>query len=117
PGFSQDANPYAHRLFFIEPTADDERARSTHTALRWLVANESLRRLRLGDDVVAFSVVRELSLDFERQRLKQAGSSEWEQLRAAQIQVDALKDDLERSKAEDRKSTRLNSSHVKISYA
>lgn len=100
PGFSQDANPYAHRLFFIEPTADDERARSTLTALRWLVANESLRRLRLGDDVVAFSVVRELSLDFERQRLKQAGSSEWEQLRAAQIQVDALKDDLERSKAE-----------------
>lgn len=100
PGFSQDANPYAHRLFFIEPAADDERARSTLTALRWLVANESLRRLRLGDDVVAFSAVRELSLDFERQRLKQAGSSEAEQLKAAQIQVDALKDDLERSKGE-----------------
>ncbi|WP_055451309.1 hypothetical protein [Thiomonas bhubaneswarensis] len=100
PGFSQDANPYAHRLFFIEPAADDERARSTLTTLRWLVANESLRRLRLGDDVVAFSAVRESSLDFERQRLKQAGSSEAEQLKAAQIQVDALKDDLERSKAE-----------------
>lgn len=100
PGFSQDANPYVHRLFFVEPVADDGRARSTLTALRWLVANESLRRLRLGDDVVAFSEVRESSLDFERQRLKQAGSSETEQLKAAQIQVDALKDDLERSKAE-----------------
>lgn len=100
PGFSQDANPYAHRLFFVEPVAHDGRARSTVTALRWLVANESLRRLRLGDDVVAFSEVRESSLDFERQRLKQAGSSEAEQLKAAQIQVDALKNDLERSKAE-----------------
>lgn len=99
PGFSQDANPYAHRLFFIEQ-ADHERARSTLTALRWLVANESLRRLRLGDDVVAFSAVRESSLDVERQRLRQAGSSEAEQLKAAQIQIDALKDDLERSRAE-----------------
>lgn len=99
PGFSQDANPYAHRLFFIEQ-ADHERARSTLTALRWLVANESLRRLRLGDDVVAFSAVRESSLDVQRQRLRQAGSSEAEQLKAAQIQIDALKDDLERSRAE-----------------
>jgi len=99
PGFSQDANPYAHRLFFIEQ-ADHERARSTLTALRWLVANESLRRLRLGDGVVAFSAVRESSLDVERQRMRQAGSSEAEQLKAAQIQIDALKDDLERSRAE-----------------
>lgn len=100
PGFSLDANPYANRLFFIDPSDDDEQARSTQKALRWLVASESLRRLRLGDDVVAFSEVRESSLDFERQRLKQAGLSEAEQLKAAQIQVDALKDDLERSKAE-----------------
>lgn len=99
PGFSLDANPYAHRLFFIEPS-DDERARSTQKALRWLVASESLRRLRLGDDVVAFSAVRESSLDFERQRLQRAGSSDAEQLKAAQIQIEALKDDLERSKAE-----------------
>lgn len=100
PGFSLDANPYAHRLFFIEPSDDDERARSTQKALRWLVARESLRRLRLGDDVVAFSAVRESSLDFERQRLQRAGSSDAEQLKAAKIQIEALKDDLERSKAE-----------------
>lgn len=100
PGFSQDANPYAHRLFFVERVADDGGARSTLTALRWLVANESLRRLRLGDDVVAFSAVRESSLDFERQRLQRADSSDAEQLKAAQIQIEALKDDLARSKAE-----------------
>lgn len=100
PGFTQGANPYAHRLFLIESAADDGRARSALKSLRWLVANESLRRLRLGDDVVAFSVVRESTLDLERQRLRQAGSSDSEQLEAAQIQVDALKDDLKRSKSE-----------------
>lgn len=100
PGFTQDANPYAHRLFLIESTADDGRKRSALNSLRWLVANESLRRFRLGNDVVAFSAVRESTLDFERQRLRQAGSSDSEQLEAAQIQIDALKDDLERSKAE-----------------
>lgn len=100
PGFSQDANPFAHRLFFIEPATENSRARSILRTLRWLVANESVRRLRLGDDVIAFSVVRELSLDFERQRLKKTGSSKAEQLQAAQKQIEALKDDLERSKAE-----------------
>lgn len=100
PGFSQDANPYANRLYFIDPVVGGERAKSTLTALRWLVANDSLRRYRLGDDVVTFSAVRESSLECERKRLKQAGSSEKEQLKAAQTQVDALKDDLEHSKAE-----------------
>lgn len=100
PGFTQDANPYAHRLFLIESTTDDGRARSALKSLRWLVANDSLRRFRLGDDVVAFSAVRESALDFERQRLRRAGSADSEQLEAAQLQVDALKDDLDRSKAE-----------------
>ena len=41
--------------------------------------------------------VREASLDVERERLKQAGSAYTEQLRAAQAQIDALKEDLRRS--------------------
>ncbi|RDE49301.1 MAG: hypothetical protein DVS81_17330 [Candidatus Accumulibacter meliphilus] len=97
PGFTYDANPYAHRLFFIDPKPSEERARSTLTALRWLAANESIRRLQLGADVLAFSAVREASLDVERERLRQAGSADTEQLRAAQAQIDALKDDLRRS--------------------
>lgn len=97
PGFSYDANPYAHRLFFIDPQPSEERAKSTLTALRWLAANESIRRLHLGADVLAFSAVREASLDVERERLKQTGSADTEQLRAAQAQIDALKDDLRRS--------------------
>lgn len=97
PGFSQDANPFAHHLFFVGPNANDERAKSTLTALRWIAANESVRRLQLGTDVLAFSAVREARLDVERERLKQAGSADIEQLRAAQAQIDALKDDLRRS--------------------
>lgn len=100
PGFTQGANPYTHRLFLIESTEDGARARSALKSLRWLVANESLRRFRLDDEVVPFSAVRESTLDFERQRLRETGSSDSEQLEAAQLQVDALKDDLERSKAE-----------------
>ncbi|MEF3060427.1 hypothetical protein V4C85_11170 [Ralstonia solanacearum] len=97
PGFSHDASPYVHRLFFVETTPSVERTRSTLTSLRWLVANESLHRFQLGDNVVAFSAVREESLDLERERLKQTGSADAEQLQTAQTQVDALKDDLRRA--------------------
>ncbi len=97
PGFTYDANPFAHRLYFIDPTAIGDRTRSTLTALRWLAANESIRRLQLGTEVLTFSAVREASLDVERARLQQTGSADTEQLRAAQAQIDALKDDLRRS--------------------
>ncbi|MCS6944071.1 MAG: hypothetical protein RMK97_01420 [Sutterellaceae bacterium] len=97
PGFTYDANPFAHRLFLLGSNADDERARSALNALRWIAANESVRRLQLGTDVLAFSAVRDASLDFERERLKKLGSADTEQLRAAQAQIDALKDDLRRS--------------------
>jgi len=97
PGFTYDANPFAHRLFFTDPKTSGDRARSTMTALRWLAANESIRRLQLGAEVLAFSAVREASLDVERARLQSAGSADNEQLRAAQAQIDALKDDLRRS--------------------
>lgn len=97
PGFTYNANPFAHRLFLLGTNAEDDRTRAVLTALRWVAANESVRRLQLGNDVLAFSAVREASLDFERERLKRVGSSYTEQLQAAQAQIDALKDDLQRS--------------------
>lgn len=97
PGFTHDANPFAHRLFLLNNNATDERAQSALTALRWIAANESVRRLELGTDVLAFSAVRDASLDVERERLKQTGSADTEQLRAAQAQIDALKETLRRS--------------------
>ncbi|MHA6886371.1 hypothetical protein [Ralstonia pseudosolanacearum] len=100
PGFSYDANPYAHRLFFVQSDMDEGRAKSILATLSWLVANGSLRHLRLGEEVVAFSLVREASLDFERKRLKEIGYGDAEQLQAAQSQIEALKEDLKRAGAE-----------------
>lgn len=100
PGFSYDANPYAHRLIFVDSLDDDQQQRTARSALRWLVANESLRRLKLGAEVVAFSAVRDASLDVERKWLKESGTGAVEQLRAAQSQIDALKEDLTRANAE-----------------
>jgi len=99
PGFSYDSNPYAHRLIFVD-SQDDEQQRTARSALRWLVANESLRRLKLGGEVVAFSAVRDASLDAERKRLKESGTGAAEQLKAAQSQIDALREDLIRANAE-----------------
>ena len=65
-----------------------------------MVANESLRRLKLGEEVVAFSSVRDASLDAERKRLKDSGTGAAEQLKAAQSQIDALRQDLTRATGE-----------------
>lgn len=100
PGFSGDANPYAHRLFLLGHQQDAEDAKRVLTALRWIAANESMRRLRLGDDVLAFASVRQAALDFEREHLRQSGSADMEQLRAAQTQIDVLKEDIQRAKSE-----------------
>jgi hypothetical protein len=100
PGFSYDSNPYAHRLIFVNSLDDEHQQRTARSALRWLVANESLRRLKLGEEVVAFSSVRDASLDAERKRLKDSGTGAAEQLKAAQSQIDALKQDLTRANGE-----------------
>ncbi len=100
PGFSYDSNPYAHRLIFVNSLEDEQQQRTARSALRWLVANESLRRLKLGEDVVTFSSVRDASLDAESMRLKDSGTGTFEQLTAAQSQIDALKQDLTRANAE-----------------
>lgn len=100
PGFSYDANPYAHRLIFVDSMDDEQQQRTARSALCWLVTNESLRRLKLGAEVVAFSSVRDASLDVERKRLKESGTGAAEQLKAAQSQIDALKQDLTRANGE-----------------
>ena len=86
-------------MIFVD-SLNDEQQRTARLALRWLVANESLRRLKLGAEVVAFSAVRDASLDVERKRLKESGTGAVEQLRAAPSQIDALKEDLTRANAE-----------------
>lgn len=98
-GFSHDSNHHANRLILLDGASADT-ARGARSSIRRLVATESLRRLSLGEDVLAFSSVRETSLDIERNRLAHVNSNERERLEAANKQISALKDDLKRSREE-----------------
>jgi hypothetical protein len=100
PGFSYDSDPYIHRLIFFDSQDNKQQQQKGESLLRWLVANESLRRLKLGNEVVAFSQVRDASMDIERERLKENGMGVTEQLMKAQVQIKALKEDVTRSNGE-----------------
>jgi hypothetical protein len=67
PGFSADASPYAHRLALPDHISSAEGAAQCVSWLRWLAAAESIRRTRLGIDVLAFATIRNASLEFRQQ--------------------------------------------------
>ncbi|MGH7099086.1 MAG: hypothetical protein ACREE4_15705, partial [Stellaceae bacterium] len=70
PGFTEDANPYGgHELFLADRVASA--GNEVAARLRQIAATESLRRLRLGRDVLSYASVHELSLDLRRARLAQ----------------------------------------------
>ncbi len=98
PGFTEDANPYGgHELVLADRLATPENASGVGARLRQVAANESLRRLRLGRDVLSFSAVREQSLDLDRSRLEREGATETQKLAAAQAQIGNLKEDLNKA--------------------
>ncbi len=95
PGFTEDANPYGgHELVLADRLSTTENASRVSARLRQLAATESLRRFRLGHDVLSYAAVRAQSLDLERTRLEREGASDTEQLSAAQAQTATLKEDL-----------------------
>ncbi|MBN9561672.1 MAG: hypothetical protein J0H14_13230 [Alphaproteobacteria bacterium] len=101
PGFAEDANPYAgHELILAERLSGDENALRVSALLRQIAATESIRQLRLGQEVLSFSVVREQSLDAVRARLEAEGAADVVQLRAAHSQINKIKDDVRRLKEE-----------------
>ena len=58
--------------------------------MKSIAASESIRRNRLGRDVLAFGTIRNLSLTANQQRLAREGASEGDQLVAAQARIAAL---------------------------
>ena len=65
--------------------------------MRWmrsLAATESIRRILLGRDVLAFAAIRNVSLQFRQQQLKSQGASDSDQLAAANARIDALEKDV-----------------------
>ena len=55
-GFDASSDPYEHPLFLGESVSTSPAV--SEAKLRWIVASESLRRTRLGDDILPFSEIR-----------------------------------------------------------
>lgn len=105
PGFDSDADPYAHPLLLSENarTNSPERARW----LRLLAARESLRRTRLGRDVLPFTSVRSAALRIQQTQRREKGASETDQLQTAQLRIDALEADIRDARAHAEQSFEL----------
>jgi len=91
PGFDDLADARDHRLYLshsIEnnPTAVEADIRST-------IARDSLRRTRLGFDVVPFATIRSAALRIEQERQVASGATDSEQLRAANRRSEALEEE------------------------
>ena len=90
PGFTPDSDPFAHRLVLGDHLSTlDGRAQCVRW-MRSLAATESVRRIMLGRDVLAFAAIRNASLLSRQQQLKEEGASDSEQLAAANARIEAL---------------------------
>lgn len=90
PGFNTDASPYAHRLVLADRLTSPEEKQNCQSWMRSLAATESLRRSRLGTDVLSFSAVRYANLRFKQQTLELEGASDAQKLSAANARITAL---------------------------
>ena len=90
PGFSEDADPYHHRLVLADQIATAEGAERCTRWIRQLAANESVRRSRLGREVLPFAAIRNASLQLRQETLKTEDASAVDQLAAANARIEAL---------------------------
>lgn len=90
PGFSDDADPYIHRLVLASQLDTAEGAARATRWMRQLAAQESVLQTRLGRDVLPFAAIRNANLQLRQQHLRNEGASDSDQLAAANDQIDAL---------------------------
>ena len=102
PGFSEDASPYSHRLMLAEHIMSPGGAAQCSRWLRLLAATESVRRTRLGADVLAFATIRNATLQLKQQQLEQEGATDRQKLDAANARIKALEADLKSASDEER---------------
>jgi hypothetical protein len=76
PGFSEDASPYSHRLVLAQSIQNPGGAAECTRWMRSLAAAESLRRTRLGKDVLPFTAIRSAALQLRQQELDREGASD-----------------------------------------
>jgi hypothetical protein len=94
PGFAEDASPYGHRLVLADNISTPEGVAQCTRWMRLLAASESLRRTRLGFDVLSFASIRNANLQLKQQELEKEGASDTQKLVAANERIKALEADL-----------------------
>ncbi len=90
PGFSDDADPYIHRLVLANQLDTAEGAARATSWMRQLAAQESILRAKLGRDVLPFAAIRDASLQLRQQNLRNQDASASDQLVAANDRIAAL---------------------------
>jgi hypothetical protein len=98
PGFAEDSSPYSHRLVIADHLSTKEGPAQCMRWLRTLAASESVRRTRLGDEVLAFAAIRNSSLKQRQQQLAKEGASDVEQLEAVELRIATLEKQIEDEK-------------------
>lgn len=98
PGFDSAADPYDHPLRLGDLVQRDPAA--IVAELRRFAAKESLRRLHLGQHVLAFASLRSASIKLEQEAKASTRTSEAEQLESARRQIEALRAEVEEKQAE-----------------
>ncbi|MBA5777023.1 hypothetical protein H2509_07750 [Stappia sp. F7233] len=90
PGFSDDADPYIHRLVLANQLDTAEGAARATRWMQQLAAQESILRTKLGRDVLPFAAIRNANLKLRQQNLRNEDASASDQLAAANDRIDAL---------------------------
>jgi hypothetical protein len=90
PGFSDDADPYIHRLVLANQIDTPEGAARCTRWIRQLAAQESVLRTKLGRDVLPFAAIRSANLQLRQQTLRNEDASPGDQLAAANDRITAL---------------------------
>ncbi|MFQ3665277.1 MAG: hypothetical protein SNJ79_04460 [Sphingomonadaceae bacterium] len=106
PGFDEADDPFSHRLVLGEVLGSAEGAARVQRWLREAVAQASLRRTRIGKDVLSFAEIRSASLEVRQARLSTESGSATDQLAAARAQIIALQEQL--AKLEEEKTYYLD---------
>jgi len=105
PGFDSASDPYEHTLFLSEQVRRSPEKVLAH--LRRLVATESLRRTKLGFEILPFAAVRSVSLRIEQELAAKRGASDSELLSSANRRIEALEAELEGSREQAVESMRV----------
>jgi hypothetical protein len=100
PGFDENDDPFVHKLVLADQIRDADSGRRCERWMRQLAAAESIRRARLGSDVLAFPDVRNAALKLRQTTLSREGASEGDQLAAANTTIAALEKDMAQLRAE-----------------